>query len=671
MQRAGSAWTRYLTIAVAALIALGSLAACGGGSSQADAADTATPTDATAATDTATIPDTAATTVACCPLGNCGPNEDCVSGACLPKKKAADACYFDGECPAGARCDGEVACACGAELASCAATPGACRYPTGCCNADGDCEDGGVCVAGQCRTKPASGACWRDDQCDAGAVCLGVEACACGASDCTDRPGICGLAGPCCASDAECALSGSGGVCRGGRCVAPAAALPAGSCWQDDDCADGEGCLGVSLCACAVGHADDASCAVPTTPGRCGKAAESCCTVDGDCGAGELCVGGACARAPDRSRTKDECWVDGHCGVGRVCEGARLCGCHEDGCATSTVGHCRTLAPSCAADVECPVGMRCVRPDEGYCADDPTPPGGVCVAEIETTKGQCWSTAECDGVSRCGGEEVCADGAGCDLPNRAGECMPKIKKWDCCNSHIECGDGLECRNSDASSTCPVGTGAICVPKPVFGESCWNLYDCPEGKTCQRTNICGCNGKCRWNNMGQCETPEFCDVDLDCGQDSVCAHDTECILSPCTTAATCSIGGRCQQRLEGACWSHDECGAGKYCEGLRVCPSDQTCVAPDQPGTCQPRAELGGCCTSLRGCEPGLRCVSVINRSGCSADFSAICVPAVTLGSDCYADDDCETGQRCAGATLCPCGAEDCTSPPKAGSCVPE
>lgn len=654
---------RWLVMGAAALTMT---SACGGGDGE---SDTSAPTDTHVTPDTTPPADTGPETIFCCPLGNCGPHQDCVAGACLPAKSGAGSCYFDGECPQGATCEGETVCACGVETASCQGDPGTCRYPAGCCNGDGDCDAGEVCEAGQCRAPGTVGTCWRDSQCKPGEGCLEVTTCACGDDSCTDHIGYCGLPGICCQSDLECADSGSGGVCRGGRCVETAAELGGGACWGDDDCSGGDTCLGASLCPCSPGNSDDSACVVPSTAGRCGKAAEACCDADDDCGDGELCLEGrACVKAPNRATLKDECWVDAECGGGRVCEGATVCGCNEADC-TAKIGHCRTLTIGCADDHTCPVGMECARPDTGYCPDDPTPPDGLCVKAIDRDEGACWATEDCPGNTRCGGETICTDVDGCDRPNLAGTCQERIRRWDCCDSHIECGEDMECRNNDASLTCPVGTGAICVPKPIFGEQCWNLYDCPEGKTCQKTNICGCNAKCRWNNMGNCEIPTFCDTDLDCGTDSVCAHDTECILSPCTTAVTCPIGGRCQLKQPERCWNHDECGPGQYCEGLRVCPADITCVAPDVPGTCQPRGALGDCCSSLRGCTPGLRCVSVTQRSGCGADFSAICVPAVTLGSECYVDNDCSTGQRCAGSIMCPCGVEDCTSPPTAGTCV--
>lgn len=596
--------------------------------------------------------------VACCPTGNCDLGMTCFEGACLPSP-GDTGCYVDAQCAAGQECAGATACGCGDT--ECTPTLGLCQYPSGCCNDDAACGAGEACVLGRCKAKPAAaGACWRDDHCAAGEVCEGMTNCPCGDTACAEAAGHCGLAGVCCKGDAEC---GASGVCRGSRCVAKAAG---GGCWGNEDCtAAGETCLGAALCACVPGASEDAACVVPPTAGHCGKVADSCCGKDSDCGAGNVCVEGrGCVAAPDRA--KDECWVDGHCGAGRVCDDARVCGCNEDGCTASVVGQCRTLALPCNGSSDCPTAMRCVVPDGVSCPGAEAVTTGVCTPIVDEG---CWNSAECHKSVRCSADVVCDDPAGCDAPNVPGRCDVKVKKWDCCASHLECADGLECRNQDTSVTCPPSPSAICVPTPSYGETCWNSEDCPEGKTCYGVYVCGCNGKCRWNHQGNCQIPVNCQSDLDCGGDARCARDLDCIYSPCTTAFNCPPGGVCQLTVEGGCWTHEECGDGNYCQGLRVCPLGNECPWPDMPGTCAPRAGLGGCCSSYRGCDPGLRCVSVADRTSCSIDTTSVCVPAVTMGIACYVDEDCETDQRCSGATVCPCGVETCTATPKAGQCV--
>jgi len=610
------------------------------------------------------VPDVDPNATVCCPVGNCADStKACVSGACVPKK-TADGCYFDGECQGGKTCVGETFCACG--TTDCVAVAGTCSYGDGCCSGDGDCSGGATCEAGTCKPAPATG-CWRDSQCGTGEVCEGAVATPCGAAS-ASVVGHCAKAGVCCIGDAEC----GDGVCRGGRCLAKPADIGGGACWADGDCSAGDTCLGESLCACAS-LPNVATCVIPSTPGRCGKAADSCCSKDLDCGANQLCVEGKCGALPDRA--KDECWVDGHCGVGRVCDGAKLCGCNEDGCTSDTIGQCQTLAIACDGDVACPQGMHCIAPDTAVClvlgpdgGTEVPAHSGVCV---ETVDQGCWEKSDCALEMRCGAEEVCRNPAGCDFPNHPGECRELVKRWDCCDSHNECDEGYECRNQDSSITCPPSSSAVCLDKAIPGESCWNVDDCPTGLACSRVWICGCNGKCYFNRIGSCEVPTNCQTNLDCGEGYICALDPECFASPCTTAATCSSGGTCQEKVEGGCWSHSECGAGKYCEGLKICPSDTTCTLPDQPGICADRAKLGECCTSFKGCEPGLRCLSPAERGGCKIDHTSVCVPAVTPGASCFGDDDCDNQQRCEGAHVCPCGVETCSDEPSPGLCVPK
>lgn len=639
----------------AALLAVVALLGCGEDKPGSDAVDTVdTQVDTTP--DTA---DTAPTGTECCPLGTCSDSKaSCVSGACLPKLAGGTSCYVDGQCPLGSECQGETFCACGAT--DCVPAAGQCAFPEGCCNGDGTCDGGKACINGVCRAR-TSDTCWRDDQCQSGQVCEGVLAPACGQRG-AEAPGHCGLAGICCVSDAECGGGNSAAVCRGGRCVEPA---PADHCWTDAECGAGKTCLGESLCACEPGASDPAKCALPSTPGVCGVRADKCCGAATDCGNGEVCVEGECAKAPDRA--KNECWVDGHCGVGRVCEGASVCGCNEDGCTESVVGHCKTSVVECGGDAECPSTMRCVLPDQALCPDEAAPTRGVCVEKVD---GGCWDAADCHTDLRCAGEKICRKPGGCDAPNVPGNCIEKAKRWQCCDAHNDCAAGFDCRNSDSTVTCPPSASAVCLNEPTYGENCWNVEDCPAGLACVRVWICGCNGKCFFNHMGYCEPPTNCQSDIDCGEGAVCARDPECFYSPCTTAATCQIGGLCQPKIEGGCWTHDECGAGNYCEGLRICPSDTTCSLPDQPGLCAPRKKLGECCTSFRGCEAGLRCLSPSQGTGCTLDLTSVCVPALTPGNSCYGDDDCDESQRCEGERVCPCGVESCATPPAAGTCIP-
>jgi hypothetical protein len=663
--------------ALALCLGLLAAGACGG-PAETSAADAG----GDVATDSGTppAPDTAAPgAVVCCPQGLCPAGLSCVSGACLPPASRAGACYLDAQCGSGQVCDGEARCGCG-EV--CEAAPGTCAYPEGCCNADADCDGGTRCVGGQCVAAPTEGGCWQDADCGAGPssgsapgssgrVCEDARVCACGEAGCESAPGHCALPGVCCATDVEC---GQGGACVAGRCVPEARD---GTCWVNGDCGAGETCRGATTCPCTPGAGDEATCALPSTAGRCAADDAACCTRDADCGAGELCVEGRfCAPKPDVAA--GACFVDGHCGAGRVCEGARGCDCGEDGC-EPVAGTCRTEVIACeVGGAACPAGLKCAVPDRAWCPDEPgaepddgpgaaAPTEGVCVPLNDEG---CWSSNDCNPNLRCGAEVICSDAGGCAAPNRPGVCDTKVRKWDCCNSHLECGPGLMCRNQNSSESCPPSGSAVCVPIPEPGRTCWNYDDCPDGLACQKVVICGCNGRCFFNRIGQCEAPTFCEADTDCGDFAACARDVECILSPCSSVSTCPFGGTCQDRIEGRCWNHESCATGEYCAGLQICPPDTTCAYPDTPGLCEPRADLGACCSSFKGCKPGLRCVSGGVGSSCSLDTTSVCVPATAVGGACYTDEDCDRSEFCEGEFLCPCGLEGCEGDPRPGRCAP-
>jgi hypothetical protein len=641
------------------LVALLLLGACGGDPDEKDTAD-----QDTDVVDTDVVPDTEVDTTPegtqCCPLGNCPIGESCVSGACLPTALEAT-CYLDANCGLGQVCDAETLCGCGD--VGCDATPGSCRYPEGCCQGDGECSGTEACVDGTCQAAVAGG-CWRDDDCTGGQTCEGLERCACDDASCTAKAGVCGQAGVCCLTDEEC---GADGLCRAGRCLVGAGD---GRCYADGDCTvSGETCLGDVPCSCG-----DIACAQPNTRGTCGAEGSACCDDATDCGNGEICVDGiGCHRAPAITGTvtdqRYECWADDHCGRGATCVGATTCGCGDATCVPA-IGECRTDVATCGADSDCDPGMRCVTPDTDACPGAPPATTGICVEAVDAVTG-CWTSDDCLPFERCSAETICTEAGGCTARNRPGLCSDLVKLRDCCDSHRECEDGLECRNQNTSLTCPPDNSAICVPTPAFGQTCWNYLDCPEGDACNRSWMCGCNGKCRWNRLGDCEKPVFCQSDIDCGSEEVCARDPECILSPCTTQATCNPGGQCQPLIEDFCWTHDECGEGNYCENLKVCPPASDCLVPDAPGECAPRAPVGDCCTSYRGCDVGLRCVSVAGATGCTLDNTAVCVPAIVNGTDCFGDDDCGPDQRCSGAVICPCGVDNCDTVPQAGSCIAE
>ncbi|MEZ4267293.1 MAG: hypothetical protein R3F39_13015 [Myxococcota bacterium] len=587
----------------------------------------------------------------CCPSGLCGFGEVCIEGGCQPAP-AAGQCYAAAECASGQICDAAVVCGCDDD--ACVPQAGRCAYPAGCCNADGDCGAGELCHEGQCRALPtATGACWTNAQCSGGLICEGGTSCPCGISGCAATPGLCGVAGVCCASDGEC---GAKGRCVAGSCRPRSDGK---RCLLDGDCAAGSRCAGAYLCPCGKEN-----CLVPTTEGVCTAAATCCDDVD-DCASSSVCVDGKnCLVKPGG----DRCYADGHCGRGRKCDGAIICDC--DGlCPTgvSQPGNCRTTTTACVKDADCAAGTRCVIPDRAYCIDSPPPTVGVCVEQVDEG---CWSGDDCPSDMRCASERICTDPAGCSETNQPGSCVLPAREDECCNSHRECNPGWQCRNASSEITCPPTYTAVCVPEPIYGETCWNYDDCPPGLVCNGVRLFAC-GSLTFNRGGFCEQPDGmpCLTGAECGLGYACAKDENCAVNPCVNGTNCTVSGVCRARLPDTCWSHSGCGAGKWCKGLQVCPTDDTCTFKDTPGVCAPYAQSGECCSSYLGCAPGLRCISAATKTGCVLDVSSVCVPNPVFNQSCFSDMDCLPSRTCVGATVCPCGVDSCTTPPKSGTCV--
>ena len=488
------------------------------------------------------------------------------------------------------------------------------------------------------------------------------QVCACGQSDCAYEAGICTQPGPCCLSDAEC---GDEALCLGSACEAQPSN---GACFASGDCADGLVCAGASICPCS-----QSGCTIPTTPGLCSEADATCCVSDADCGNAEVCVDGQqCVPAP----LENTCYKDAHCGKGRVCQGASLCGCGESDC-VNVAGTCHTLVTECAGDYDCGPGMRCIAPDATFCpfegtVEDPSKqapgPAMVCVPDVENG---CWTTDDCASDERCLVDTVCVDPDGCAEPNLPGTCEPKAGKDTCCTSHKDCEEGLECRNSNTFQTCPPAPTAVCLPKPDFGINCWNFEDCPASQVCIKSRICACGARCFKSGRGWCEpaSQQGCNSDLDCGESYSCARDLECVLNPCNATDNCPLGGLCHPDVPGSCWNHKDCGEGNYCKGLRICPVDAVCEEMDKAGECAPKEDVGACCDSYLACQPGLRCVSGINKSQCALDVTSICVPYGVFNQSCYTDDECAENRFCSGQALCGCGIEGCDALPSPGTCV--
>ncbi len=342
------------------------------------------------------------------------------------------------------------------------------------CVDDDDCLGGEVCGDGQCRAAPAC-----DERCRDAAS--GPEAVVCGA-DGNSHPNACVAA------------------CRGIEVVARGF-CDAGGCEGDDECADGQRCVG-GECVCDCPDARVLVCGVSGTEylnrcvlecegdelayaGPCGRVAPlRPCGEGGRCGDGQICVGGdeggVCASS---------------CPLGDGPEFDRICGLRA---VCADVGAERGVClPACDRERFCPEGLSCGVDGQGRpaclpCGCEGAEGGPVCVGgrlefesaceatcagfgPNETAPGACEAPSRCD---RCDDMwmPVCADGvlfsSGCDAmcdadrrlerPDTCFERSPVVP----CRTDEQCGAevcaGWACGAGEGRDGCPtLDAGAQC------------------------------------------------------------------------------------------------------------------------------------------------------------------------------------------------------------------
>jgi hypothetical protein len=291
-------------------------------------------------------------------------------------------------------------------------------YPP--CDSDTDCEEGSVCVGGECRpleacrddadcTSPAAVCidgycqapeCTTDDECTSNQKCIDYQC-----SDCH------------CQTNADCPLEE---FCYGECVCREREVVP---CDSDGDCAEDELCMN-SVC-------------VPMRP----------CEEDGDCPAGLICDGGICARP---------CESDGDCGVFNVCiDGRCLQQCFGDALCfePGTICENNVCVPAeCDTDLDCEGefvrcrGGRCEPYTPCETDADCGDPNFICV------EGACEELPTCSFDNNCGPEETCIDG----------HCHPA----PACQSEDDCPADRDC------------IGGLCLP-----HACRGPDDCTGDQVC--------------------------------------------------------------------------------------------------------------------------------------------------------------------------------------------
>ncbi len=164
---------------------------------------------------------------------------------------------------------------------------------------------------------------------------------------------------------------------------------PIGSTCDIDECASG-GIHAQAIC-------DGTKWSVTQVP--CGTVA--CCSDDAQC-PGMICVSTLC-----KPKGAEPCWRDDQCDASQLCSGVSICPCNADCAYGDSPGTC------------VPNDMGCCKND-GDCSGS----AGQCVAGHCLTPapvGTCWADRDCFGAT-CEGEQVCACGTSCLVPDTPGTC---------------------------------------------------------------------------------------------------------------------------------------------------------------------------------------------------------------------------------------------------------
>ncbi|MCC7293424.1 MAG: hypothetical protein IT449_15295 [Phycisphaerales bacterium] len=189
-------------------------------------------------------------TSACCDnTGQCGQNQHCADGECVP-----DECNGPGDCPDGSHCEG----------GECVDDP---------CSGSGECPPGQECIGGECEKR-----CDGDDDCPSGDECVGGV--------CEDCPGVCCDAADC----------GDGNYCTIDSCSNGACYHFMKNCSEGDKCTDDHCDPLTGNCDHTAKCDDENPCTIDTCDPETGVCTHSCLD---DCTACEdgLCVLCGCVEA--------------------------------------------------------------------------------------------------------------------------------------------------------------------------------------------------------------------------------------------------------------------------------------------------------------------------------------------------------------------------------------
>ncbi len=398
-------------------------------------------------------------------------------------------------------------------------------------------------------------------------------------------------------------------------------------------------------------HPDDEDGVCFLYPGDCG------CTTSADCDAGEVCVSGACERAP--------CSTDAECAAGLVCDAGDCVvpPCRTDAdCTGAQV--CR--AGECIFEADCATCLPCETPDdcggtEFQCAQSEEGGDGVCTKLCSTDAdcpgdSLCWGfvgadfqlclNPDADTAGLCPSSYVCTDeGSPCDgVTCGAGEvCEPATGR---CVDEPACD---VCAACDTAADCPYGDCFEVDGAGVCMLECARASDCPAGTTCEEVGLIG--GGSVQLCLPPSDTGELCPGDFVCG-------DSEsvdlCDGVSCPAGQSCdSATGRCvggapdaggtdtgRPDATGSDATGGDTSGGGRGDNCAVCDA---CVADSECGA-------GGECVNL---GSGGVCVLSCASTECPGNTACFDVPDSTGGtrSICL-NADAATAGVCAPGFIC-------------------
>ena len=390
---------------------------------------------------------------------------------------------------------------------------------------------------------------------------------------------------------------------RGRRGLRGRACHPAtGTCVQ---CAKGADCGAGFLCvlgACKAAPACQSDAQCKTTKQVCAKAEQLCvdCVDKNDCATGQVCVATQCVAAPKACTSSKDC--------PSLCDKAQ-------GVCVGCLGH-----DDCAKDQFCGAGNVCVK---DLCSG-PQCSGGTIFA-CKASGGGFDAPKACEDNNPCT-DNACQPGPGCVFPPNAAPCS----------------DGNACTDKDvcASGKC-AGAGKVdCDDKnPCTDDGCGaqagcthtsNAAACDDGNPCTPTDKCAA-GQCVGAGAKACDDKNPC-TDNGCDK-AGCKYTPN--AAPCDDGKPCSVSDKC---------AAGQCAAGpaKACNDGNECTADACDAAT---GACSYTKKAGCVPASLPPCDSAADCAAGV----CDLKARA-CVECVGAG-DCAGKAVCQQ-QQCKPASAC-------------------